>query len=383
MRKKVMLVFGTRPEATKMAPVYFALRDEPLLEPVVCVSAQHRQMLDQVLEHFGIVPEHDLNIMTPRQSLTKVATKAMEGVDRVIDEVEPDLILVHGDTTTTMAAALAAFHRLVPVGHVEAGLRTHDMRAPFPEEMNRRVADAVSSLHFAPTCVSKANLIREGISPDSIFITGNTAVDALLWTVRDGYRFSDDALSQYDWDDGRKVIAVEVHRRENWGEGMHSIAKALRRIAQELPVRLIVSIHMNPQVSEVLPRYLSGLPNVLLHEPFMYPDWANLMKRSRLVITDSGGLQEEAPSLGRPVLVCREKTERPEAVRAGTVKLVGTNEQVIYESVAELLTDGHEWFRMSGAKNPYGDGRAAIRTVEAISYFLGLKPSRPDDFYSE
>jgi UDP-N-acetylglucosamine 2-epimerase (non-hydrolysing) len=380
LTKKVMLVFGTRPEATKMAPVFMALRRSAVLTPVVCVSAQHREMLDVVLEHFGIVPDHDLDVMTPRQSLSMVATRVMERLDEVLIASSPDLVLVHGDTTTTMAAALTAFHRMIPVGHVEAGLRTGDKMQPYPEEMNRRVADAVSDLHFAPTQVSRANLLREGIPASGIFVTGNTAVDALLWTVRPGYVFHDEALRSVDWDMPEKIVAVEVHRRENWGEPIRRVGRALRRIATELPVRLIVSVHMNPEVREVIPPYLEGLPNVMLHGPFEYPDWANLMNRARLVITDSGGLQEEAPSLGRPVLVCREKTERPEAVEAGTVKLVGTDEDAIFETTRELLEDGALWNAMSGAKNPYGDGDAADRTIWAIEHYFGFREERPKDF---
>jgi len=376
----VMLVFGTRPEATKMAPVFMALRRSPAFRPVVCVTAQHREMLDLVLGHFGIVPDHDLNIMKERQTLTEIATRAMEGIDRVITEVAPDLVLVHGDTTTTAAAAIAAYHRRVPVGHVEAGLRTGDKYAPYPEEMNRRLADTVADVHFAPTNVSRQNLMREGISAEGIFVTGNTAVDALLWTVRDDYAFKDPALREFDWHGHEKVIAVEVHRRENWGEPMARIGRALRKIAQDLPVRLVVSVHRNPEILEVIPRHIEDLPNVLLHRPFEYPDWCNLMKRCRLVISDSGGLQEEAPSLGRPVLVCREKTERPEAVAAGTVRLVGTDIDLIFENTKELLDEGTLWRRMSRAANPYGDGTAAERTVRAMEYYFGLTHERPEDF---
>lgn len=382
MKKKVMLVFGTRPEATKMAPVFIALQKSPFLEPVVCVSAQHREMLDLVLKHFGIVPDHDLDVMTPRQSLSMIATRVMEGLDRILAASAPDLVLVHGDTTTTMTAALTAFHRLIPVGHVEAGLRTGDKMQPYPEEMNRRVADVVSDMHFAPTSVSRENLLREGTPAAGIFVTGNTAVDALLWTVRPDYVFHDEALRGLDWKAPEKIVAVEVHRRENWGEPMRRVGSALRRVATSLPVRLVVSVHKNPEVREVIPAYLAGLPNVLLHEPFEYPDWANLMKRARLVITDSGGLQEEAPSLSRPVLVCREKTERPEAVEAGTVKLVGTDEDAVFETTRELLQDGELWTAMSQAKNPYGDGDAAVRTVRAVEYFFGFLEKRPEDFGS-
>ena len=380
MTRKVMLVFGTRPEATKMAPVFMALRQSRFLKPILCVSAQHREMLDLVLDHFGIVPDHDLDVMTPRQSLSMIATRVIDGLDAILTASPPDMVLVHGDTTTTMAAAIAAFHRVIPVGHVEAGLRTGDKMQPYPEEMNRRVADAVSDLHFAPTQVSKGNLLREGISPSGIFVTGNTAVDALLWTVRPDYVFHDESLRRADWGAPEKTIAVEVHRRENWGEPLRRVGSALRRVATELPVRLIVSVHKNPEVREAIPPYLEGLPNVMLHEPFEYPDWANLMKRARLVITDSGGLQEEAPSLGRPVLVCREKTERPEAVEAGTVKLVGTDENAIFETTRELLDDGALWKAMSQAKNPYGDGDAAVRTIQAIEHYFGFRETRPLDF---
>jgi UDP-N-acetylglucosamine 2-epimerase (non-hydrolysing) len=329
------------------------------------------------LRHFDIRPEYDLDIMTPRQTPSQIAARAIEGVDRVISEVAPDLVLVHGDTTTTLAASMAAYHRKVALGHVEAGLRTGDKYAPFPEEMNRRLADAICDLHFAPTAESKQNLLREAIDEKGIFVTGNTAVDALLWTVKPGYRFLDNTLATYQFP-GTPVIAVEVHRRENWGEPMHRLGRALKKIALDLPVRLIVSVHRNPEVREVVPQYLEGLPNVMLHDPFEYPDWANLMSRSRLIITDSGGLQEEAPSLGVPVLVCREKTERPEAVCAGTVKLTGTDEALLFDCTRELMSDGPEWLRMSRAKNPYGDGKAAVRTVDAISYYFGFAP-RPED----
>jgi len=378
----VMTVFGTRPEAIKMAPVVHALRADPAsFRVVVTVTAQHREMLDQVLDHFGIVPDHDLDVMTPRQTLTRVTTAVLEGLQAVLAEDRPDILLVHGDATTSMAAALAAFYARVPVGHVEAGLRTYDKYSPWPEEMNRRIAGALTDLHFAPTVRARDNLLREGVSADRIHVTGNTAVDALLWTVRRGHRFEDPVLEEEVGRTGVRLVLVECHRRENWGEPMRRIYRALRRFATEEPgVRLLVSAHLNPEAGEVAREMLSGLDSVVLFRPLPYPDWVNLMARCHLIFTDSGGLQEEAPSLGRPVVLARENTERPEAVEAGTVVVVGTEEENILETLRRLMRDEAFYRRMAGARNPFGDGRAARRIASALLYHFGRASSPPDEF---
>lgn len=378
---RVMAVFGTRPEAIKVAPVVRALRqhaDE--FHTVVCVTAQHREMLDQVLQHFEIVPEYDLNIMQPRQSLSQILTRALAGLAEAIADAQPDIVLVHGDTATTFAGSLAAFYARVKVGHIEAGLRSFDKWFPYPEEVYRRLTGVVADLHFAPTAVSRANLLHEGVNADSIFVTGNSVIDALLWTVRPDYRFADERLNAIDFR-GRKVVLVEAHRRENWGQPMRDIAAALRDLVTSLPeVELVVSAHLNPEAGAVQREALAGLPRVHIFDPFTYPEWANLMARAHLIISDSGGLQEEAPTLGVPVLVCRDVTERPEAVEAGTVKLVGTARERIVREATLLVRDEAAHRSMARAANPYGDGRTSERIVQALRYHFGLRPDRPADY---
>lgn len=376
---RVMAVFGTRPEAIKMAPVVMELSRDSRFAVEVAVTAQHREMLDQVLEHFGIVPDYDLDIMLPGQTLTQTTVRGLTRLEKVLRRSRPDLVLVHGDTVTTMVGALAAFYQQIPVGHVEAGLRTRHKYAPFPEEMCRHLTAVLADLHFAPTARSRQNLLEEGVPPGSIYVTGNTVIDALLWTVRPDYRFRQARLAGLDFA-GQRVIAVDVHRRENFGAPMRSIFGGLRRLAEERrDVLLVVSVHRNPQVVSVANEFLHGVPRVELLEPLDYPDWANLMSRCYMVITDSGGLQEEAPALGKPVLVLREVTERPEALEAGTVKLVGTDGEALFREAVRLLDDPDAYRQMATAKNPYGDGRAAWRIVCALRHnFLGEDP--PPEF---
>lgn len=368
---KVMPIFGTRPEAIKMAPVIKALAADPARFDVrVAVTAQHRELLDQTLRHFGIVPDHDLDLMRERQSLTYVATAVLAGLEPVLRSDRPDLVLVHGDTATTCFAALAAFYQRIPSGHVEAGLRSGDKYQPFPEEMNRRLAGAVVDLHFAPTPRAKANLLAEGVPEERIWVTGNTAIDALKLTVRDDYRFGDPRLGRLGAE-RRLVLVDSLHRRENFGPAMESVYRAVRRIAAERPdVDLVVALHRNPEARDVALRLLSDQPRVTVTESLDYPDWVNLMARAYLVVSDSGGIQEEAPSVGTPVLLLRDVTERPEAIEAGTVRMVGTDEGRIFGTVAELLDDPAAHARMAQASNPFGDGRASERIVEAIYRYL-------------
>ena len=373
---KVMTVFGTRPEAIKMAPLVKELEKNPQIESIVCVTAQHRQMLDQVLEIFDIKPDYDLDIMKDRQTLIGITTKVLEGLDGVLKEAKPDIVLVHGDTSTTFVGALAAFYNQIPVGHVEAGLRTYDKYSPFPEEMNRCLTGRIADLHFSPTISNRNNLIKENISDDDIFITGNTVIDALKTTVSADYKLcaSMDAV-----DFSKRVILVTAHRRENLGEPLENICRALKRIVTEFEdVELVYPVHLNPAVRETVNKYLSGMDRVHLIDPIDVRDMHNAMDRSYMIMTDSGGLQEEAPSLGKPVLVLRNETERPEAVEAGTVKIAGVNEEVIYEMAKKILTDKNEYDKMARAVNPYGDGEASRRTVEAILYHFG-KGEKPED----
>lgn len=379
-RLRVMSVFGTRPEAIKMAPVVAALRRDERVDSQVVVTAQHREMLDQVLHHFDIAPHYDLNIMQAGQSLAQVTTRALEGLVKVYEEARPDLVLVHGDTTTTFSAALGAFYLQIPVGHVEAGLRTREKYSPFPEEINRHLTGVIADLHFAPTPVARHNLLAEGIPTEKIRVTGNTAIDALLQTVNKDYVFDHDLLNRLDFA-RRRVLAVEAHRRENWGEPMERICRALAEIVRRHPeVELIYSVHRNPQVADVVERFLGGMERVHLLEPLPYPEWANLMDRAYLVVTDSGGLQEEAPSLGKPVVLLRDTTERPEALTAGTVRQVGTDMDRIVSTVTSLLTDRREYVKMARAINPYGDGRAARRIAQAILWKWGFSLEQPEDF---
>jgi len=368
---KVLTVFGTRPEAIKMAPLVHALAKDPHFEAKVCVTAQHREMLDQVLKLFSIVPEYDLNIMQPGQGLTEITCRILEGLKPVLESFKPDVVLVHGDTTTTMAASLTAFYQRIPVGHVEAGLRTGDLSSPWPEEGNRTLTGHLATYHFAPTETSRQNLLRENIADNRITVTGNTVIDALFW-VRDRV-LSDEALhneltQRYPFlANGKKMILVTGHRRESFGRGFEQICHALAEIAANNPdVQIVYPVHLNPNVSEPVKRILGHVENVILIEPQDYLPFVWLMNRAWLILTDSGGIQEEAPSLGKPVLVMREMTERPEAVSAGTVCLVGTDSQRIVNEVTRLLQDESAYQAMSRAHNPYGDGHACHRILSAL-----------------
>lgn len=379
MSIRVMTVFGTRPEAIKMAPLVKELQSREGIESICCVTAQHRQMLDSVLDIFRIKPDYDLNIMEPRQTLSTITTKCLLGMEEVFAQAKPDLVLVHGDTSTTFAGALAAFYHQISVGHVEAGLRTWDKYSPFPEEMNRKLVGDIADLHFAPTAANRNNLEREDIR-QGVFVTGNTVIDALRTTVREDYRFSTGLLNHLDYE-GKKVILVTCHRRENYGEPMAHIMTALRRIADDFPdTELVYPVHLSPVVREAAEKYLSGHPRIHLIDPLDVEEMHNLMARVYLVMTDSGGLQEEAPALGKPVLVLRRETERPEAVKAGTVKLAGTEEESVYRLAAELLGDPAAYASMAHAVNPYGDGFACRRIVDAIEWRFGLRKEPPEEF---
>ena len=376
---RVMTIFGTRPEAIKMAPLVLELQKRADIQSICCVTAQHREMLDAVLEIFRLTPDYDLNIMEPRQTLSTITTKCLLGMEGVLEQAGPDLVLVHGDTSTTFAGALAAFYRQIPVGHVEAGLRTWDKYSPFPEEMNRKLVGDIADLHFCPTPANRENLAREGIT-DGVFVTGNTVIDALKTTVRPDYQFATQALNSLDYA-GKRIILVTCHRRENYGQPMTNIMTALRRIADAFPdVELVYPVHLSPVVREAAGKYLSGHPRIHLIDPLSADEMHNLMARAYLVMTDSGGLQEEAPALGRPVLVLRRETERPEAVQAGTVKLAGTEEEEIFSLAAQLLSDERAYHAMAHAVNPYGDGQACRRIADAIEWKFGLRAERPGEF---
>lgn len=377
---KVMTVFGTRPEAIKMAPVVLELQKHAdRIQTIVAVTAQHRQMLDQVLDLFQITPDYDLDIMSQGQTLYDITTKSLMGLKDVLAKEKPDLVLVHGDTTTTFAGALASYYQQVPVGHVEAGLRTGDIYSPFPEEMNRKLTGAIAAIHFAPTATAKANLLKENVNPSHIYVTGNTVIDALMTTVAGDYDFGDD-LKDVDFHNHR-VILLTTHRRENLGEPMRHIYKALRRIIEEIPdTEIVFPVHRNPLVRKVVEAELAGVDRIHLIDPMEYEPFANLMSLSSLVLTDSGGIQEEAPSLGKPVLVLRNTTERPEAVEAGTVRLIGTDKDVVYAETKRLLTDQAAYDAMSNAVNPYGDGKASQRIVQAILHVFAGEEAVPDDF---
>lgn len=378
---KVMTVFGTRPEAIKMAPVVLELGKYPgVIEPVVAVTAQHRDMLDQVLKLFNITPDYDLDIMAAGQTLFDITSKAMMGLDKVLQKEKPDIVLVHGDTTTTFAGALAAYYHQISVGHVEAGLRTHNKYSPFPEEMNRKLTGSIADMHFAPTETSEHNLLGESVDENSIYVTGNTVIDALHKTVNDGFVFDNEVLQNIDYRN-KRIILVTTHRRENLGEPMRNVYKALKQLTMDFDdVEIVFPVHKNPKVREVVKAELGGLDKVYLVDPLDYEPFANLMHRAYMILTDSGGVQEEAPALGKPVLVLRDTTERPEAVEAGTVKLIGTNERVVYEAARKLLTDPKEYSSMAEACNPYGDGRASQRIVQAILYKYGLTQEKPGRF---
>ncbi len=377
---KVLTVFGTRPEAIKMAPLVKKMEDDPEIRCSVAVTAQHREMLDQVLELFHIKPAYDLNIMLPNQTLYEITTRALAGLKDILEQEKPDIVLVHGDTTTTFVASLAAFYRQIRVGHVEAGLRTGNIYSPYPEEMNRRLTGSIAQFHFAPTAAAKANLLREGVGAEHILVTGNTVIDALLATVRDEYVFGDSTLDSIDYT-RRKVFVVTTHRRENLGAPLKNVYRALRAVVENYPeVEIVFPVHKNPKVKEAVNEVLGGVGRVHLTDPLDYAPFVNLMNKSCLVLTDSGGLQEEAPSLGKPVLVLRDTTERPEAVEAGTVKMVGTDEEAIYSQCKILLENPEEYSRMASAVNPYGDGQACGRIVSGLKYFLGLNRRKPEEF---
>ncbi|MCC9293669.1 UDP-N-acetylglucosamine 2-epimerase (non-hydrolyzing) [Clostridium sp. WLY-B-L2] len=377
---KSIAIFGTRPEAIKMAPLVKELGNIENIENKVCVTAQHRQMLDQVLELFKIEPDFDLNIMKSKQTLTGITTRVLQGLENIFDEEKPNLVIVHGDTTTTFAGALAAFYKKIAVGHVEAGLRTYDKYFPFPEEMNRKLTGAIADLHFAPTTGSKNNLLKEGVPENKIFVTGNTVIDAMNFTVEKGYVFNNNELNQIDYDN-RKIIMVTAHRRENWGRGIRNICNALKRIVQDnAEVEVIYLVHLNPIVKDVVYKILDHIPRIHLLPPLDTKETHNLMNKCYMVMTDSGGLQEEAPHLGKPVLVLRNVTERPEAVEAGTVKLAGTDEDNIVKLANELILDQDEYNVMSRAINPYGDGKASGRIAAAILQYFNIESGEYKEF---
>ena len=364
--KKVMLVFGTRPEAIKMCPLVKELKKRKSLQTVVCVTGQHRQMLEQVLDAFGVIPEYDLSIMKDRQTLFDVTANILDRIRTVLDKEKPDVVLVHGDTSTTFATALACFYLQIPVGHVEAGLRTYDIYSPYPEEFNRQAVSIISRFHFAPTELSKANLLREGKKEASIYITGNTAIDALKTTVRKNYAHPD-----LEWAAGSRLIMITAHRRENLGEPMKHMFRAIRRVMDEHDdVKAIYPIHMNPLVRKIASEILGNDDRIRIIEPLDVLDFHNFLSRSYMILTDSGGIQEEAPSLGKPVLVMRKTTERPEGIEAGTLKLVGTDEKAIYENFKLLLEDTKAYDEMSKASNPYGDGFACKRIADILEDHL-------------
>ena len=360
--KKILLVFGTRPEAIKMCPLVNELKTREGIKTVVCVSGQHRQMLDQVLEAFHVVPDYDLSIMKDRQTLFDITTNILDRIKAVLEEVKPDVVLVHGDTSTTFVTALACFYMQIPVGHVEAGLRTNDIYSPYPEEFNRQAVSIISRYNFAPTEQARQNLLSEGKRPESIFVTGNTAIDALRTTVREDY-----SHPELVWASDSRLILITAHRRENLGEPMKNMFRAIRRVMDEhTDVKAIYPIHMNPIVRKTADEFLGGDDRIHIIEPLDVLDFHNFLARCFLVLTDSGGIQEEAPSLGKPVLVMRNTTERPEGIAAGTLKLVGTDEEVIYRSFKQLLEDNEEYARMSNACNPYGDGFACKRIADIL-----------------
>lgn len=376
---RVMSIFGTRPEAIKMAPLVKTLAGREGIESLCCVTAQHREMLDSVLDIFKIKPDFDLNIMEPGQTLSTITTKCLVGLEKVFQQAKPDLVLVHGDTTTAFSAALAAFYGQIKVGHVEAGLRTYDKYSPFPEEMNRTLVGDLADLHFSPTAANRDNLHREGIT-QNVFLTGNTVIDAMATTVRPDFVFSTELLNHLDYT-GKTVIAVTCHRRENYGQPMANIMTALRRLVETYPqVELVYPVHLSPVVREAAGKYLGGHERIHLIDPVDVEEMHNLMARCAFVMTDSGGLQEEAPALGKPVLVLRRETERPEAVRAGTVKLAGTDAEEIFTLGAELITDKKAYDAMAHAVNPYGDGHACDRIADAIGYVFGQKTEKPAEF---
>lgn len=374
--KRIMTIFGTRPEAIKMAPLVLQLKKEENLEPIVVVTAQHREMLDSVLDTFNIVPDYDLNVMKPGQTLSEVTSRVLTGLEGVIKEVKPDMILVHGDTTTTFAGSLAAFYNEISIGHVEAGLRTWQKYSPFPEEMNRQMTGIMADLHFAPTHQAEMNLLNENKNPNSVVVTGNTAIDAMHTTIHEQYK--SDIIQRHQ---DKRIILLTSHRRENIGEPMENIFKAARRIVEDIEdVVIVYPMHKNPKVRDIAYKHLSDHDRIELIEPLEVVDFHNFAHQSHLILTDSGGVQEEAPSLGKPVLVLRDTTERPEGVEAGTLKLAGTKEEDVYQYTKALLTDEALYKKMSIAQNPYGDGHASKRICDHIQYYFGLTESKPEPF---
>ena len=367
--KKVMLVFGTRPEAIKMCPLVNELKTRRNIETIVCVTGQHRQMLEQVLNAFGVIPDYDLSIMQERQSLFDITSRILNGIKPVLEIVKPDVVLVHGDTSTTFITALACFYMRIPVGHVEAGLRTYNVYSPYPEEFNRQAVSIICRYNFAPTEVAKQNLIREGKKPETIYVTGNTAIDALKTTVRDNY-----IHPELEWVSESRLILITAHRRENLGKPMKNMFRAIKRVLNENPdVKAIYPVHLNPAVREIVRDVFTDDDQIHLIEPLDVIDFHNFQKRSYLILTDSGGIQEEAPSLGVPVLVMRDTTERPEGIAAGTLRLVGTNEESIYYNFTELLNNKEEYAKMASALNPYGDGKACIRIARVLEQEISIQ----------
>lgn len=376
---KVMAIFGTRPEAIKMAPVVRELLKHPEIETKVCLTAQHREMLDQVVDLFQLPVDYDLDIMKQGQSLYDITDRVLLGLKEVLEKEKPDLVLVHGDTTTTFSATLAAFYQQIDVGHVEAGLRTGNMYSPFPEEANRRLTSVLTTLHFAPTETARQNLLKENQKDDRIFTVGNSVIDALLATVKKDYVFEDKELQ--DIEEHKRIILVTTHRRENLGEPMRNVYRALRRLVETVPdTEVVFPVHRNPLVRQAVKEVLDGVPGIHLVDSMEYEPFTNLMARSAIILTDSGGIQEEAPSLGKPVLVLRDTTERPEAVASGTVKLVGTDEDKVYNTAYKLLTDEVAYREMAESINPYGDGHTSERIVQAILYFYGISEKKPSVF---
>lgn len=380
MRKiKTLCVFGTRPEATKMTPLVLSLNQCEQIDNTVCITAQHRELIDQVLTPFSIKPAYDLNIMKPGQSLSDVTCRVLKGLEEVIRETKPDILLVHGDTTTTFTASLAAFYAHIRVGHVEAGLRSHDKYKPFPEEINRKLTTVLSDLFFAPTGSSKENLLRENIPSSSIYVTGNTSVDFLRYTLQPDYVFHNDILNQIDFN--RRVIVMTAHRRESWGEPLLNIDRAAARLANDFEdVTLVYAMHPNPEVTVPARKILSGLPRVILTDALDVFDLHNLMKRSYMILSDSGGLQDEAPALHKPMVIMREVTERPEGLQAGILTLAGIQEESIYQEAASLLTDAGRYNAMASARNPFGDGHACERIIQALLFSFGLRDEPPQAF---
>lgn len=368
---KVMTIFGTRPEAIKMAPLVKKLEEYKEIESIVCLTAQHREMLDMVVELFDIHPDYDLNVMQHGQSISDITVKVLKGIEEVLIKVKPDVVLVHGDTSTTFVGALAAFYQKIKVAHVEAGLRSGNIYSPYPEEMNRKLTTNLANIHFAPTTGNYENLIKEGLDPKNIFITGNTVIDALLSVVEDDYIFENELLNNIDYEN-KKVIVMTCHRRENWGQPMEDIFEAVSELALENKnVEIIFPVHLNPNIRSLAKEKMGQCENIHLIEPLDYKPFANLLNKAYLILTDSGGIQEEAPALGKPILVMRTETERPEAVEAGTVKIIGVEKAKVKEEVEKLLSDKSAYEEMANAINPYGDGSASEKTVEALLHYFG------------